>query len=150
MPSNPFARVRSKGRHRPLGPFVEQVTEAGTACLITMVQGNLLALTLGHWLIASRTGVITGTIATGALLLTRVQNRWLVAGMLALTTLAVDYASHPSHFGGAVGEAVVTGTAAGVLSLLSGMIWKRLKGAFPRDVATGDPKKVAVDDALGG
>ena len=93
-----------------------------------MVQGNLIALTLGHWLIASRTGVISGAIATGALLLTRVQNRWLVAGILGLTTLAVDYASHPSQFGGAVGEAVVTGIAAGLLSLLSGMIWKRLKG----------------------
>ena len=29
-------------------PFIENVAESTTACLITMVQGNLLALTLGH------------------------------------------------------------------------------------------------------
>ena len=45
---------------KKLTPIFENVAESTTACLITMVQGNLLALTVSHWLIASQTGVVAG------------------------------------------------------------------------------------------
>ena len=96
-----------------------------------MVQGNLLALTFGHWLIASRTGLVAGTVATLALLLAGHRNRWIVAGLIAGATILADYLSHPSHFGGVVGEAIVTGLAAGALSLVVGWVWKGLRARMP-------------------
>ena len=44
-------------------PYVENMTEAGCACLIMMVQGDLLSLGLAHWAIASQTGLVAGAIA---------------------------------------------------------------------------------------
>ncbi|MCG8467400.1 MAG: hypothetical protein MJB57_04225, partial [Gemmatimonadetes bacterium] len=57
-----------KGRFKPL---VENVAESGLACLITMVQGNILALGLGHWLVASRTGLFAGAAAAAVIMLIR-------------------------------------------------------------------------------
>jgi hypothetical protein len=38
--------------------LIEYVSESTVACLVTMVQGNLLALTASHLLIESQTGQI--------------------------------------------------------------------------------------------
>lgn len=115
-------------RRRPrLAPLLENVTESATACLLTMVQGNLLSLTLAHWLIASRTGLLSGTIATVALWLAGERRRWATAGLLAVATVAADAASHPSRFGGVIGEAIVTGIAAGLLSLAVGWSWRTVR-----------------------
>lgn len=107
------------------GPVVENVTESATACLLTMVQGNVLALGLGHWIIASQTGVIAGVLATVALYASGGRGRWAVAGGLALTTAVVDYFVHPGAFGPVFAEALVTGVAAGGLSLLVGFVRRR-------------------------
>jgi len=48
------------------GPVLENITESATACLLTMVQGNVLALGLGHWIVASQTGVAAGILASSA------------------------------------------------------------------------------------
>ena len=101
-------------------PIVENVAEATAACLITMSQGNFLAFTLTHWLIASQTGLLAGLAASAALLLTRSDNRWVIAIVLGIVTAAVDWFVHPSMFGTAVTEAVVTGVGAAVLSYAVG------------------------------
>jgi hypothetical protein len=120
-----MSEIPAESAPKPLAPLVENVTQAGAACLITMVQGNLLAITLGHWLIASRTGLLSGAIATAALFVAGWKRRSLVALVLGVATFAVDYWSHPSHFGGAVMEAVVTALAASALSLLVGKLLAR-------------------------
>lgn len=61
-----------KGR---ITPAIEYVAESTAACLVTMVQGNLLALNLSHLVIASQTGVIAGAIVAVALFVSRTQNR---------------------------------------------------------------------------
>ena len=113
-------------RPKPLGPLVENVTESAAACLLAMTQGNLLTLTLTHWLIASRTGLVAGTLVAAALWVFGERRRWIIAALLALATMAADYLSHPSHFGGLLGEAIVTGVAAAVLSLAAGKAWTAL------------------------
>lgn len=118
--------MRGEARSR-ITPLVENVAEATTACLITMVQGNLLALTLGHWIVASRTGVIAGLVATAALMAARAERRWLVSLALGSITAVVDYFVHPGQFGPAIAEAVVTGAGAGVLSLLVGSLISRVR-----------------------
>jgi hypothetical protein len=122
---------------RPLAPLVENVTQATAACLIAMVQGNLLSLTAAHWLIASRTGLLSGAIATAALWVAGDRRRWMMAALLTVATIGADYLSHPSHFGGVLGEAILTGLTAGVLSLLVGRIWRLVRSARPAAAPVG-------------
>ena len=107
------------------GPVFENITESATACLLAMVQGNVLALGVGHWIVASQTGVAAGILASVALYASGGRGRWVVAGVLALTTGIVDYLVHPGGFGPVAAEAVVTGLAAGVLSVLIGVLKDR-------------------------
>lgn len=112
-------------------PFVENIAESTAACLLTMVQGNLFALTATHWVIASRTGIIAGAVASAALLAIRAQRPWVVASVLGVLTAAVDYFVHPGGFGPAVAEALVTGAGAAVLSLLVGATVRRWRRRAP-------------------
>ncbi len=115
---------RAKGRWAPLA---ENVTESAAACLVTMVQGNLLALTLTHWLIASRTGVIAGLVATAAVMVTRTSRRWMISTLLGIVTAVVDFFVHPGQFGPAMMEAAVTGLGAALLSYVVGLAVPRLR-----------------------
>lgn len=102
-------------------PFIEYVSESTAACLVTMLQGNLLALTASHLLIASQTGLIAGTITAVGLFIAKTRNRWLITIGLGVTTGIVDFYVHPGMFGAVATEAIVTGLAAALLSHLVGM-----------------------------
>ena len=119
-----------------VAPVLENATESALACLLTMVQGNVLALTLGHWLLASQTGAISGVLAASALWLTGRGTRWKIAGVVTLATGVVDYFSHPTHFGSAATESIVTGLVAGALSVVVSMVSDRLRG--PREAVVTD------------
>lgn len=108
-----------------LAPLLENVTESTAACLVAMVQGNLFAISMTHWLIASRTGLIAGVVATVAILLARADRRWLVSITLGLVTGIVDFWVHPGGFGAAWMEAALTGLGAAVLSFLVGTLLRR-------------------------
>ena len=112
-----------------IAPVVEYVAESTTACLVTMVQGNMLALTLSHLLIASQTGVVAGTLAGVALFVSKTRNRWIVSTILGVATAIVDFFVHPGKFGPIVMEAAVTGLAAGVLSYIVGALVRRFRRA---------------------
>lgn len=101
------------------------MAESTTACLIAMVQGNVFALGIGHWIVASQTGLAAGVLATAALYLSGGRGRWVVAGVLAVATAGVDYLVHPGGFGPVAFEAVVTGLVAGALSLAVSKIRSR-------------------------
>lgn len=103
-------------------PVIEYTAESTTACLVTMVQGNLLALTLGHLLVASQTGIIAGIIAAIALYLSRSTGRWIVSAVLGIATAIVDFFVHPGMFGPVFLEAAVTGIAAALLSYVVGTL----------------------------
>ena len=64
---------------RKIIPFVEYFTEAATACLVTMVQGNMLVVTAAHLLVASQTGLIAGAIAVIGLYFARASTRWVIS-----------------------------------------------------------------------
>ncbi len=85
-----------------------------------MVQGNLLVLTLGHWLIASQTGLIAGGLTAAALLLARTDRRWIIAIVLGTVTAVVDFFVHPGMMESVFLEALLTGVGAGLLSLAVG------------------------------
>lgn len=89
-----------------------------------MVQGNILAFTVSHWLIASQTGLLAGGIAAVVVVATRTKQRWLVSILLGVTTAVVDFFVHPGGFGPIFMEAAVTGLAAAILSyVLGGAYW---------------------------
>lgn len=100
-------------------PYLENVTEAGCACLVTMVQGNFLALGIAHWVIASQTGLIAGAIAGTTILAARLRRQWVISLTLGVITAAVDFYVHPGTLGTmAIAEALITGLGAALLSCL--------------------------------
>jgi hypothetical protein len=108
-------------------PFIEYVSESTMACLVTMVQGNLLAMTMGHLLVASQTGVIAGAIATVGIVVSKTNQRWKISVILGLATGVVDYYVHPGMFGTVATEAIVTGVGAAVLSHLVAVLLSLVK-----------------------
>jgi len=110
-----------------LTPYIDSVAEAPTACLVTMVQGNILALGLTHVVIASQTGIIAGTIAYIAILFAKTGKQWLVSIILGVATGIVDFFVHPGMFGTVATEAVVTGLGAAVMSYLVGIAVQRFR-----------------------
>lgn len=105
-----------------VAPLIENIGEATAACLITMVQGNLLILGLSHWVIASQTGVAAGVLASVLLMLAKTTNRVAISLILGIVTGIVDYFIHEGMFGPQAAEAVVTGLGAAVLSYCIGTI----------------------------
>ncbi len=110
-----------------LAPYIEYFAESTTACLVTMVQGNILAVGLTHILIASQTGIIAGTIAFIAILFAKTGKQWIISVVLGLATGITDYFVHPGMVGTAATEAVVTGLGAAALSYLVGMAIRRFR-----------------------
>ena len=108
-------------------PYLERTCEAGMACMLTMVQGNLLALTLTHWLIASQTGLVAGAIASTTVIAARLRRPWLISLTLGVVTIPVDAFVHPGKFEmGGISEAIVTGVGAFVLSFTAGAALRAL------------------------
>jgi hypothetical protein len=103
-------------------PFVENISEATVACLITMVQGNVLTIGASHLIIASQTGLTAGSVAAIAVLLSKTHRRELIALILGVLTTVVDYLLHPGMFGSVFTEAIVTGAGAAVLSYAVGTL----------------------------
>jgi len=110
-----------------LTPYIEYFAESTTACLVTMVQGNILALGLTHVVIASQTGIIAGTIAYIAILFAKTGKQWLVSMILGVATGIVDFFVHPGMFGTVATEAVVTGLGAAVLSYVVGIAVRQFR-----------------------
>ena len=114
---------------RRLLPVLENVGESTTACLLAMVQGNLLILSASHWAIASQTGIIAGVAASAALWASGARRRWVVAAVLGAVTAGVDFLVHPGMFGPTGAEALATGAMAALLSWAVGAGVARLRGA---------------------
>ena len=116
-------------------PLLENVSESAAACLVTMVQGNLFAIGLSHWLIASQTGLVAGLVTTGAIIATQTDKRWVVSAILGITTAVVDFFMHPGSFGPVFMEALVTGIGAAVLSYIAGTLfrWYRRRDAIAEE-----------------
>jgi hypothetical protein len=106
---------------KKLTPYIENITEASCACLITMVQGNIFSLTLTHCLIASQTGLLAGAIASTTIITAKLRKQWLISLTLGVTTAIIDFLVHPANFGTNVfTEAMITGLGAALISYIAG------------------------------
>jgi hypothetical protein len=98
--------------------FWQNLLESLTACVLIMVQGNILAITLKHWFVATKTGLLTGIMAVAVAIFGNEElqhNKYALAGMTGFLTTIADFFVHPSHFGGQYTESIVTGIGAGLL-----------------------------------
>ncbi len=111
-----------------LNIFLKRLSESTTSCMVMMTQGNLLAITLGHWGKALQVGVIA-SIATVALIIygnkSLSDNKFAMAGAIGFFTAVADMMTHPTHFGGPSTEAIVTGIGAGLLCLTMSKVWSK-------------------------
>ena len=108
--------------------FPERFTEAWLSCLLVMVQGDVLALTFKHSIIAAKTGLLSALgSAVCVLLVGNPTQAQKIVAIGAFTAIA-DYIIHPTHFGPHWMEAVVTGVAAAALALAVDYVRKK-KGA---------------------
>jgi hypothetical protein len=106
--------------------YTENICESGIACLLTMVQGNVVALGLSHWIVASQTGLLAGAIVGTTVIASNLRRPWVVSLVLGVVTAAVDALVHPASLGFAtLIEAAVTGAGAFVLSLAVGGLLQR-------------------------
>ena len=106
--------------HAKMQIFIKRLSEATPSCLMMMVQGNVFALTPGHWLKALEVGSLTGLLAVLVSFSGRQElqdNKFVLAGLTGFLTAVADFALHPSHFGGQTTEAIATGIGAGLLCL---------------------------------
>ena len=99
--------------------------------MVMMTQGNLLAITLGHWSKALQVGVIA-SVATLAVVIYGNKdwsdNKFAMAGIIGFFTAVADTMTHPTHFGGASTEAICTGIGAGLLCLAMSNVWSKNNG----------------------
>jgi len=107
---------------KKLKSLTEYFSESTTACLVTMVQGNILSLTLVHFSVAAQTGLFASLSTFLMLYMTKLRSKWFIALLLGTFTAIVDFLVHPGMFGTVITEAVVTGIGAAVLSLIFGFI----------------------------
>ena len=94
------------------------------------VAGLLLAdrrLLPDSWALRPMLGFAAGLFAIGL----RRNGYGIEAAFLTVATIGADYLSHPSHFGGVLGEAIATGLTAGALSFLVGWAWKTVRRSRP-------------------
>ena len=111
--------VREKLQYR-LVLCGHKAVEASAVCLVLMVQGNLMAITLTHLSLASKTGLLAVFPAIG-LTFTRYAryfaNRWTSSLFFGVSTFLADSLIHPSHYPGAYTEAALTGLGAFLFSI---------------------------------
>ena len=108
--------------------FLTPFCEATPACLLVMVQGNILLATPDHLQKAVETGLITGV---GVLAFSLFTYRWFgnkyeVAGITGGMCFVADLLIHPTHFGSYTMEAIVTGTFTAIISLVVNFVGKKL------------------------
>ena len=104
-----------------LTPYAESMCESGFACLLTMVQGNVLAVGASHWLVASQTGLLSGVIVGTTVIAAKLRRPWLVSLTVGAATTVADAVVHRAALGAAsLLEAAITGVGAFVLALCVG------------------------------
>jgi hypothetical protein len=86
-----------------------------------MVQGQIAEATLGHFLIATKTGVLTVFPLLGITWTRHARhfaNRWMSALSVAACAFFADAIIHKSHYPGEYSEAALTAAGAFVLSVV--------------------------------
>ena len=113
-------KVQEAIKHCP-----EKFSESWLACLLTMVQGDITALTIKHAFVASKTGLIMATAYLFSRLFANRQSVYLDILLTGVLTALADLIVHPTHFGPFYAEAVATGIGAAFLAAVLHLITQK-------------------------
>jgi peptidoglycan/LPS O-acetylase OafA/YrhL len=119
--------------------FARHVCQSTAACATAMSRGDISTFNWEHWQEALSTGSSVGLLAVVFAFgrLKRVQaNRWGVAGIAFVATVIADFFMNHSHYGGLIGEPILTGLGAALLSLL---VSSTAVGKFLEKLETPEP-----------
>src|SRR6266568_1329888 len=127
-----------------------KAVETGAACFVLMLQGQLAQATLGHFRVASETGILTVFPLLGITLTRRARyftNRWVSAMFVGVCAFFADAVIHGSHYPGEYTEAALTAIGASALSVVIsytpvGKQIDRLAEAFLHEVRSPAPEKI--------
>ena len=96
----------------------EKFSSAWLSCMVMMAQGNFLAMTFPHTIVALKVAT-SSTLAYAAVQLSFKQdNAFVNILLMAFITALMDFNFVPTHFGPVWAEAVATGVGTAVLSLI--------------------------------
>ncbi len=119
--------------------FVQRFWQPTSACMTCMPGSWTQIMSVGHWVIAFHTGLLTGCLAV---LLTFTPARKLYshrygnALVVGILTMVGDVYSHASHYRYPFAEHVMTGVISGVLTLIASFLFedraRRVRGAWAR------------------
>lgn len=100
------------------------------SCMVNMVSGHIAVMSMKHFIIASKVGLVcaVGFALTSLITNKLLQNKFYLAGYVFLATGIIDFFTHASHFGNEYTEAIVTGLVAAIISIIvSFIIEKKFK-----------------------
>ena len=94
------------------------------SCMVNMVSGKILLMSMKHFIIASKVGLVCsgGFILVSLITSKLVKNKYFLAGYVFLATALIDYFTHYSHFGNQYTEAISTGLVASLISIIVSFI----------------------------
>ena len=113
--------ARASGKHQfRLVLCGHKAVEVGAVCLVLMVQGHLVDLTLTHLAIATKTGLLAVSPALGVTFTRQARyfaNEWATSAFIGVCTFLADAVIHESHYPGEYTEAALTGLGAFAFSV---------------------------------
>ncbi|MFO1413547.1 MAG: hypothetical protein U1F10_06480 [Burkholderiales bacterium] len=102
--------------------FLQRFWQPTSACMTCMPGSLTNVASAEHWMIALQTGLGTALLALAISFtpLRRLYTRpYSNAAVVAVLTTLGDLYAHRSHYGGALGEALLTGAVSGALALVA-------------------------------
>ena len=96
----------------------EKFSEAWLSCMIMMAQGNFLAMTFPHTIVALKVATSSVLAYAAVQLAFKQENPFVNILLMAFITALMDFNFVPTHFGPVWAEAVATGAGTAVLGLI--------------------------------
>ena len=96
----------------------EKFSEAWLSCMIMMAQGNFLAMTFPHIIVALKVATSSVLAYAAIQLAFKRENPFVNILLMAFVTAVMDFNFVPTHFGPVWAEAVATGAGTAALGLI--------------------------------
>lgn len=103
----------------------EKFAEAWLSCMVMMAQGNFLAMTFPHVVVALKVATSSVLAYVAIQLAFKQENEFINILLMGLVTAIMDFNFVPTHFGPVWAEAVATGAGTAALALIIKLIRRK-------------------------
>ena len=107
--------------------FVQRFWQPTSACMTCMPGSWSNVMSLAHWTIAFKTGLLTGLLAVLVTFTPAMKlygNRYGNALLVGLLTALGDAYSHASHYSNPYVEHILTGVVSGIFALIASFLFE--------------------------